>query len=77
MVLRQGLVIIAVGIVIGVLLAAASSQMMSDLLVGVRPLDPLTYGAASLFLALVALVACYAPVRRATRVDPMVTLRYE
>lgn len=77
MVLRQGLVIIAVGIVIGVLLAAASSQTMSDLLVGVRPLDPLTYGAASLFLALVALVACYAPVRRATRVDPMVTLRYE
>lgn len=77
MVLRQGLVIIAVGVVIGVLLAAASSQMMSDLLVGVRPLDPVTYGTASLFLALVALVACYAPVRRATRVDPMVTLRYE
>ena len=77
MMLRQGLVIIAMGVVIGVVLAAASSQIMSDLLVGVRPLDPLTYGAASLFLALISLVACYAPARRATRVDPIVTLRYE
>ncbi|HYL61720.1 MAG TPA: ABC transporter permease [Candidatus Methylomirabilis sp.] len=77
MVLRQGLVIIALGVTIGVTLAAATSQLMSDLLVGVRPLDPLTYGGASLFLALIALAASYVPARRAMKVDPLVALRYE
>ena len=77
MMLRQGLFIIALGVAIGVVLAAATSQLMGDLLVGVKPLDPLTYGGASLFLVLVALTASYVPARRAMRVDPMVALRYE
>ena len=77
MVLRQGLVIIALGVALGVVLAAATSQLMSDLLVGVRPLDPLTYGGASLFLILIALTASYVPARRAMKVDPLVALRYE
>ncbi len=46
-------------------------------LVGVKPLDPVTYGSVAGLLALVALAACYLPVRRAMRVDPMVSLRYE
>ena len=77
MMLRQALVIIALGIVIGIVLAAATSQLMNDLLVSVRPLDPLTYGSASSFLVLIALAASYVPARRAMKLDPLVALRYE
>jgi predicted permease len=77
MMLRQGLVVIGLGVAIGIALAAGTSQLMSDLLVGVKPLDPLTYGSASLFLALTALAASYFPARRAMKVDPLVALRYE
>ena len=77
MMLRQGLVMIGLGVAIGIALAAGTSQLMRDLLVGVRPLDPLTYGSASLFLALTALAASYFPARRAMKVDPLVALRYE
>ena len=77
MVLRQGLAIVALGVAIGMVLAGATSQLMSDLLVGVRPLDAVTYGGASLSLALIALAASYVPARRAMKVDPLVALRYE
>jgi putative ABC transport system permease protein len=77
MVFGQGLVIIGVGVALGVLLAAAISQLKRNLLVSVHPLDPLTYASASFLLALVALLACYIPARRAMRVDPIVALRYE
>lgn len=56
---------------------AAMARLVGNLLVGVPPLDPLTYSAASLLLATVALAATYIPAGRATRVDPMVALRYE
>lgn len=77
MIFRQGTLLVGLGIAIGVLIAAGFSTVLGDLLVGVRPLDAITYLAASGFLALIALVACYVPAQRAVRVDPMAALRHE
>jgi predicted permease len=77
MVLRQGLVIVVVGVFAGLLLAFALARTLGDVLVGVTSTDPLTYVSVSLLLTAVALLACYIPARRAMRVDPMVALRYE
>jgi putative ABC transport system permease protein len=77
LVLRQAGTLILLGIVIGLLGAGAAARLMHGLLVGVQPVDPLTYGSLAGVLAGVALLACLLPVRRAMRVDPMVALRYE
>jgi putative ABC transport system permease protein len=77
MVLRQAGVRVGMGIVIGLLGAAAGAQLMTGLLVGVKPVDPPTYGGVAALLAVVALAACVPPVRRAMSVDPMVALRDE
>jgi predicted permease len=77
MVLRQGLGLAIAGAAAGLVGAVIVSQLMSGLLYGVRPSDPLTFGGVALLLILVALLACYIPARRATRVDPMVALRHE
>jgi predicted permease len=77
LVLRQGVLPVALGVVAGLLLAAAVAPLLSGLLFGVRPSDPLTYAAISLVLAAVGVLACYIPARRAMRVDPMVALKYE
>jgi len=77
MVLGQGLVIVGLGIGIGVLAAAAAGRVVRNFLVGVSPTDPLTYGVVSFVLVLIASLACWIPARRATRVDPLVALRYE
>jgi len=77
LILRQGFVIVCVGLLTGVLAAAAMAKLVGNLLFGVPPLDILTYGIASFALTLVALAACYLPARRAMRADPMVALRYE
>ncbi len=74
---RQGVLIVASGLTIGVLAALAAGRLVSDFLVGITPSDPITYVGISLLLATVALVATYIPTRRATKVDPMVALRYE
>ena len=77
MVLREGMLIIALGCVAGTLMAFWLSRLVSHFLVGVSGTDPLTFVAASLTLIGVALLACYIPARRAAKVDPMVALRYE
>jgi predicted permease len=77
MIFGQGLLIITGGIILGALAAAGIGRLVGDFLVDVSPFDAVTYAAAILILALVALAACYIPARRAMRVDPMVALRYE
>ena len=77
MVLRQGAALIGAGIVAGVLAALGLTSLMKSLLFGVKPADPLTFIAVAGLLLLVALVATYLPARRATRLDPVTTLRYE
>jgi ABC-type antimicrobial peptide transport system permease subunit len=61
----------------GLILAALSARIVANAIYGISPLDPLTYGAVGLVLVAVALAASYVPARRATKVDPIVALRYE
>jgi predicted permease len=77
MVLRQGLGLALCGAAVGLVGALIVAQLMAGLLYGVRPTDPLTFVGVTLVLTVVALAACYIPARRAMRVDPLVTLRYE
>jgi predicted permease len=75
LILRQGMQLVAIGVVIGIAASVLVSRALSTLLFGVSPLDPVSLGTASLVLILVALAACYLPARRASRVDPLVALR--
>ena len=77
LILQQGVGMVMVGLGVGVLAALGITRVMTGLLVGVSPSDPLTYATVALLLAAVALLACWIPARRATRVDPGVALRYE
>ncbi len=75
MVLRRGLRVVSVGLLLGIAAAAAAGRLIQGLLFEVTPADPVTYVGVSLFLLGVALIACWIPARRATRVDPMISLR--
>ncbi|MGH9824030.1 MAG: FtsX-like permease family protein, partial [Blastocatellia bacterium] len=77
LVIGQSAIVTLIGLVAGLGGAFALTRLMSSLLFSVTPTDGLTFGGVSLLLALVALLACYVPARRATRIDPMAALRYE
>jgi putative ABC transport system permease protein len=77
LVMGRGVVLIASGITLGLAGALALTRYLSGMLFDLTPLDPATYAAVAIAFALVALLASYLPARRATRVDPVVALRYE
>ena len=77
LVARQGLFLTGTGIVVGLAGAFGVARFARSMLYGINPSDPLTYLALSLVLSAVAMLACFVPARRATRVDPLVALRYE
>jgi predicted permease len=77
LIIRQGLLLVFVGLFCGMTLAFLLTRYLRSFLYGVQPMDLLALAAASMVLVIVALFACYIPARRATKVDPMVALRYE
>jgi ABC-type antimicrobial peptide transport system permease subunit len=77
MVLGQGMAIAGIGSAVGSILGAAASQLLTGFLFGIRPLDPILFAGAVVLPLAIGLAACYVPARRATKVDPLVALRYE
>jgi putative ABC transport system permease protein len=77
LVVSQGMVLVSVGVGIGLASALALTRFIKGLLFGVSATDPMTFAGVATLLALVALIACYVPARRASKVDPLVALRCE
>ena len=77
LIIGQGMVMVLIGVAVGLASAIGLTRLMSTLLFEVSPTDPVTLAVITLLLAIVALMACYIPARRATKVDPLVALRYE
>ena len=77
LVIRSGMILVAIGVACGVAGSLALTRVMSTLVYEVEPTDPLSFGFALLVLTAVALLACYIPGRRAAKIHPLVALRYD
>jgi ABC-type antimicrobial peptide transport system permease subunit len=77
LVVRQGMLLTGIGLAIGLAASFGLNRLLAKLLFGVKANDPITYAAVAVILISVALLATYIPARRATRIDPMIALRYE
>ena len=77
MILGQGMMLTIAGLIAGLLGAFGLTRLMATMLFGVKPTDPATFAGVALLLTAVALVACYIPGKRATKIDPVDSLRYE
>ena len=77
LILRHGMILTVTGIGLGLACALALTRVMTSLLFEVKPTDATTFAVVSISLAIIAMLACYLPARRATKVDPLVALRYE
>lgn len=77
MIMRRGTTLTAIGIAVGLIVAAAAARYLQSMLFGIEPTDPITFVGIATAFAVVAMVACYLPARRATAVDPVVALRQE
>jgi putative ABC transport system permease protein len=77
LIIKQGMLMVLVGVTIGLTAAFSLSRLISGLLFGISANDPMTFAAVAMLLMVVAFLACYLPARRATRVDPMTALRCE
>jgi putative ABC transport system permease protein len=77
LIVKQGLGLTLIGAMLGVMLAVAGTRLLTSLLYGVTATDPATFAGVVLFVIGVAVLACYLPARRATKVDPMIALRRE
>ncbi len=77
MVLSRGLRLTAAGIALGLAVSAAATRFLASYLYGVSPMDPVAFAAAALAWVAITMLASYIPARRAARVDPVVSLRYE